>query len=132
MLELAAAAIVVPLAILVAHPGVLRLSILLIAAGPAASAAGWAISPTAHSPIMQLTATVALLLPVAVIALGLALRSFPKNLAETTAACGASPLQTLIHAWIRPALPALAATFALTFILALGITPMLAPLAARP
>jgi ABC-type proline/glycine betaine transport system permease subunit len=130
MLELAAAAIAILLGILAARPGALCLWLLPIAAGPAAGAAGWAAAPATHGPALQLAATVALLLPV--IVMGMAWRGIPQDFAETVVACGASPLQTLVHARIRPALPILAASLALAFLLALGITPMLAPLAARP
>ena len=82
--------------------------------------------------MLQLAATVSLLLPVTVIVLALLRRRIPQDLAETAAACGASPLQSLLHARIRPALPGLAATLAVAFTLSLGIAPLLAPLAARP
>jgi ABC-type spermidine/putrescine transport system permease subunit II len=124
------------IALLLALPAALtrshRVWLLPLAAGPASGAAGWAILPAPHGPMLQLAATVSLLLPITVIALHLTRRRIPQNLTETAAACGASPLQTLLHARIRPALPGLAASFALACVLALGIAPLLAPLAARP
>jgi ABC-type spermidine/putrescine transport system permease subunit II len=132
LIELAAAPVAVLLALPAALAGARRIWLLPLAAGPAAGAAGCSILPAAHGPILQLAATVALLLPITVVVLGLALRRIPQNLASTAAACGATPLQTLLHARIRPALPSLAATLALAFLLSLGIAPLLAPLAARP
>ena len=132
MIEIAAATLAVLLALPVTLTGPHRFWLLPLAAGPAAGAAGWAILPAPHGPALQLAATVSLLLPVTVIVLALTQRRIPQNLTETTAACGATPLQTLLHARIRPALPGLAATLAIAFILSLGIAPLLAPLAARP
>jgi ABC-type spermidine/putrescine transport system permease subunit II len=132
MIEFAAAALAVLIALPATVAGTRPSWLLPLAAGPAAGAAGWAILPAPHGPLLQLAATVSLLLPVTVFVLCLTRRSIPQNLTETAAACGASPLQTLLHARIRPALPGLAATLAIAFILSLGIAPLLAPLAVRP
>ena len=132
MTDFAAAAIAVLLALLAACTGCTRVWLLPLAAGPAAGAAGWSILPASHGPLLQLAGTVALLLPITVIVLAASLRRIPEHLADTAAACGASPLQTLMHARIRPALPALGVTLLLAFVLARGLSPMLAPLAVRP
>jgi ABC-type Fe3+ transport system permease subunit len=132
MFEIAAASLAVLLGLPAALTGPRRLWLLPLTVAPAAGAAGWSILPAVHGQMLQLAATVALLLPVTVIVLALGWRNIPHTLAETAAACGASPLQSLLHAQLRPALPALAAALALAFVLAVGVAPMLAPLAARP
>ena len=132
MMAAITAALCLLLAVPAATQGAPLKWVLPLAVGPSAAAAGWALLPLPREPLTELAASVALLLPVMVIFLSLAWRRIPDGLAGTAAACGASPIQTLFYARIRPAVPAALGGLGLVFVLALGLAPLLAPLAASP
>lgn len=100
--------------------------------GLQAAATGWALLPAPRGLPFQLGGGVALLLPVMVIFLAACWRRLPAGLAETASASGASPLQTLVLARIRPGLPTAACGLGLVFALAFGLTPLLAAFSASP
>ena len=100
--------------------------------GPQAASAGCALLPARHGPALAIAAGTTLLLPVMVLFLAASWRHLPTGLAETAAASGASPLQTLVLARLRPALPAALRGLGLVFVLAFGLAPLLAALRASP